>query len=93
MKNGEMDRLAVLNRLTLTETERDTVQAFFEDRLRDRMALERIDTDGVGMTVHVMPVPNALREDVVEHTYSREGLQADAPAVDGGYWCVPRVIE
>ena len=93
MNKEELEALASLNRFSLSEKETDAMQAFFKDRLKDRMALERVDTAGVEMTVHVMPTAHVLREDVPAADYSREEMQRGAYMTDRGYWCVPRVIE
>ncbi len=93
MKKEEIGRLAVLNQICLTERERENVLAFFAARACEAEALSTIDTAGVAMTVHVMPVEPLLREDEVEQSFTREQMQSGAPLTDAGYWCVPHVLE
>jgi aspartyl-tRNA(Asn)/glutamyl-tRNA(Gln) amidotransferase subunit C len=86
-------RLEMLNQLSLKESEKDSVIAFFSDREKDLETLDAIDTADVERMVHVMPIMTVVREDAVVKTFEREDLQAGAPETDEGYWCVPRVVE
>lgn len=83
----------MLNQLSLTDEEKDAIIAFFGARGEDAKALDLIDTSEVERMVHVIPVLTVVREDVVSQPFTREQLQAGAPEVDEGYWCVPRVLE
>ena len=93
MDRETLRRLEMLNQLSLTETQKDDVIAFFAKREDDLTALEKIDTTNVERMVHVMPILTVVRDDVVSQPFSREALQAGAPETDEGYWCVPRVVE
>lgn len=93
MDRETLRRLEMLNQLSLTEAQKDDVIAFFAKREEDLMALEKIDTANVERMVHVMPILTVVRDDVVAQHFSRESLQAGAPEIDEGYWCVPRVVE
>ena len=86
-------RLEMLNQLSLTDTQKEDVLAFFAKREAELSLLDAIDTAEVERMVHVMPVMTVVREDVVSQNFSREDLQAGAPETDEGYWCVPRVME
>ena len=83
----------MLNQLSLTETQKDGVINFINDRESDAKELDAIDTETVERMVHVMPILTVVREDVVIQNFSREELQKDAPETDEGYWCVPKVVE
>ncbi len=93
MERETLRRLELLNQLSLSETEKADITAFFEDRLSDSAALDEIDTSNVERMVHVMPVLTVVRDDVVKQNFAREDLQRSAPETDEGYWCVPRVVE
>lgn len=93
MDRETLRRLELLNQLSLTETEKADITAFFEDRIADGAMLDEIDTANVERMVHVMPVMTVVREDVVKQNFAREDLQRSAPETDEGYWCVPRVVE
>ena len=86
-------RLELLNQLSLTEEEKESVVAFFDARESDAACLEKIDTSKVERMVHVMPIMTVLREDMVSQPFTRDELQRSAPETDEGYWCVPRVVE
>ena len=86
-------RLSMLNQLRLTEEEKESVLAFFEERSADLTALDTIETAEVERMVHVMPILTVVREDAVDQKFTREDLQAGAPETDEGYWCVPKVVE
>ena len=55
--------------------------------------LSAIDTAGVGVTAHAVPLKNVLRQDVVVQPGFREGLLANAPQQQDGYISVPNVME
>ena len=55
--------------------------------------LEEIDTEGISPMAHVLPVQNAFREDVVQPSFDRAALLANAPSAEEGCLSVPRVVE
>ena len=93
MDRETLRRLEMLNQLSLTETQKDDVISFFENRETDNKTLDTINTEETERMVHVMPVMTVVREDVVTKPYTAEQLQKGAPETDEGYWCVPRVVE
>ena len=92
MDKQTLSRLESLNQLDLTDAQEAEVLSFFADREADLGELEAIDTAAVERMVHVMPMENVLREDKVLQPFSREDLQAGAPAARDGYWQVPRTV-
>ncbi len=93
MEKETLRILEMLNQLSLTQTEKDEVITFCNNRENDLKTLDAIDTANVERMVHVMPIMTVVREDVVSQPFTREALQAGAPETDEGYWCVPRVVE
>ncbi len=93
MDRETLRKLEMLNQLSLTEEEKQSVTAFFTERDTEFAILDKIDTENVERMVHVNPINNVLREDVVIKKFDREDLQQDAPETDEGYWCVPKVVE
>jgi aspartyl-tRNA(Asn)/glutamyl-tRNA(Gln) amidotransferase subunit C len=55
--------------------------------------LQSIDTSGVMPMSHAQDVMLELRDDVVTETDRHEIFQQQAPAVAGGLYLVPKVIE
>ena len=88
-----LGHLEVLNQLKLNDAQKDEVLSFFAKREVEFAALDTIDTSNTAPMVQVMPMPLSLREDEIKQPFSRQDLQAQAPATDAGYFCVPRVIE
>jgi len=94
---ADVSRIAHLARLDLGETEqRDLLgqlNGFFD--IVERM--RAVDTTGVEPLYTplsaVQDVSLRLREDAVTEIDQREANQKSAPAVDGGLFLVPRVIE
>lgn len=93
MDRETLRKLEMLNQLSLTEEQKESVISFFDKRDSELEILNAIDTANVERMVHVMPIMTVVREDEVIKTFSREDLQKDAPETDEGYWCVPRVVE
>ncbi len=93
MDKETLRRLERLNQLQLTEDEKATLLAFFEAQSAELDKLNQVDTSAVERMVHVMPLCNVLREDVVNKQFTRDQLQADAPEAMDGYWQVPRLVE
>lgn len=93
MEKETLRILEMLNQLSLTQTQKDEVIAFCNNRENDLKTLDAIDTDKVERMVHVMPIMTVVRDDAVSQPFTREELQQGAPETDEGYWCVPRVVE
>lgn len=93
MNISELKKLEDLNKLQLTDEETTAVLDFFEKQKEELTALDAIDTANVERMVHVMPMVNILREDVMKKDFTRDELQEDAPEAYDGYWQVPRLVE
>ena len=93
MDRETLKHLELLNQIKLDDAQKDDVLSFFAKREADLATLDAIDTSKIEPMVHVMPYAIVLREDAIEQSFSRENLQAQAPATDAGYFCVPRVME
>lgn len=93
MDKDTLYRLQRLNQLQLTEEEQATLLAYFASQQAELEKLNAIDTTTVERMVHVMPMINVLREDVVNQQFTRDELQAGAPEATDGYWQVPRLVE
>jgi aspartyl-tRNA(Asn)/glutamyl-tRNA(Gln) amidotransferase subunit C len=93
MEKETLRLLCKVNQLDLTEEQKDAFLSFMDERDADIKALDAIDTDGVEVMVHVMPIMTVVREDKVVKNFTREQLQEGAPETMDGYWQVPRVVE
>jgi aspartyl-tRNA(Asn)/glutamyl-tRNA(Gln) amidotransferase subunit C len=55
--------------------------------------MRRVDTAGVEPMAHPLDATQRLRADVVTEADQRKLYQSVAPAVEGGLYLVPKVIE
>lgn len=84
----DVDKVARLARLRLTQDERASLPAQMEEIIAFADALQAVDTDGVPETAAPNGLVNVLREDV-----ARPSLPRDAALGDGREWVtVPRTV-
>ncbi len=93
MDRDVLRRLEKLNQLSLTDTQKEDVLAFFDRQDKEIEQLNTIDTENVERMVHVMPIMTVVREDVEKKLFTRDELQKGAPEATDGYWQVPRLLE
>ena len=55
--------------------------------------LGELDTSGVEPMMHVLDVSNVMRDDVVIDEMDRDTGLMNAPATDGEYFLVPRILD
>ena len=89
----DVEKVAKLARLELSEKEKNTLGNQLEQILTYMEQLNRIDTTGVEPTSHAIPIQNAFREDEAKPSYSREEVLGIAPEEEDGHFKVPRIIE
>lgn len=88
----DVDHVALLGRLKLTDGEKEMFTRQLNDILGHFQYLERLDTENVQPTAHVLPLKNVLREDWVGQHMSREDGLANCPDRDDDYFKVPRIV-
>ncbi|MEC8408890.1 MAG: Asp-tRNA(Asn)/Glu-tRNA(Gln) amidotransferase subunit GatC [Pseudomonadota bacterium] len=90
---AEVEKIAQLARLYISDSELDEVTG----RIRDILALidqmQSVDTDDVVPLAHPLDLTQRLREDDVTEFNRRGELQLLAPKVEQGLYLVPKVIE
>lgn len=87
----DVEHVAKLARLSLTDEEK---QRFAEQlaRIIDHFnELSSVDTTGVEPLSHALPIVNVLREDEVKESLGHDKLMANGPAVENGFFRVPRI--
>jgi aspartyl-tRNA(Asn)/glutamyl-tRNA(Gln) amidotransferase subunit C len=89
----DIDRLAHLARIDIDAGAARDVRAKLDAIFGLIDELQAIDTTGVVPMSHAQDVMLALRDDVVTETDRHEAFQRGAPAVAGGLYLVPRVLE
>jgi aspartyl-tRNA(Asn)/glutamyl-tRNA(Gln) amidotransferase subunit C len=89
----DIEKVARLARLELSEEEKVTFGNQLEQILTYMEQLNRLDTTGVEPTSHAIPVHNVFREDEVKASLAQEEVLAIAPDEEDGHFKVPRIIE
>ncbi len=89
----QIRRIARLARIAVSEAE----AAATADQLNGVLGLveqmQAVDTQGIEPMSHAQDVVQRLREDRVTEADRHGAFQAVAPAVEGGLYLVPKVIE
>jgi aspartyl-tRNA(Asn)/glutamyl-tRNA(Gln) amidotransferase subunit C len=89
----DVQHIAHLARLHLTEEERAQFQGQLEQILSYVESLSRLNVDGVEPTAHAIPVENVLRPDEVRPCLPRDDVLANAPEQHQDQFVVPKIIE
>ena len=87
-----IDNLANLARLEFNNQEKTDIKKDLEKMIRFVEKLNELDTTGVAPLLHMSANLNILREDEVTGSVSREEGLKNAPAHDGRFLLVPKVI-
>ncbi len=90
---AEVEHVALLARLGLTDDEIDRMQAQLSHILETIERLRDVDTSHVGPTAQVIALENVMRDDVPRPGLSREAALGNAPLREGPMLRVPVVLE
>jgi aspartyl-tRNA(Asn)/glutamyl-tRNA(Gln) amidotransferase subunit C len=93
ISRADVEHVARLARLRLTDEELDRYQAQLDVILQEADKIRRLPTEGVPPTAHAVPMANVWREDVVGPTLSQAEALSTAPEVEQDRFKVPRIIE
>jgi aspartyl-tRNA(Asn)/glutamyl-tRNA(Gln) amidotransferase subunit C len=88
----EVQKVALLARLELTEEEVDAQAVHINNLLQQFEKLQELDVSDVEPTAHVIPMSNVLREDAARPSLTREQTLANAPEARDGCFVVPRIV-
>jgi len=89
----EVEHVANLARLALSEDEKEALAAQLNKILEYADKLKELNTEGVNPTAHPLPVKNVFREDEVRPSLPVEDVLSNAPQREGDYFKVPRIVE
>jgi aspartyl-tRNA(Asn)/glutamyl-tRNA(Gln) amidotransferase subunit C len=89
----EVEHVAKLARLDITESEKETFSKQLSSILTYIEELKSWDTTGVEPTATVLEQTNVLREDRARQSLVVEQVVMNAPDSDGGYFRVPKILE
>lgn len=93
LTSDEVQRIAQLARLAVDAREAEGFAAALSGIFDFVEALNQADIAGVEPMAHPLDAEQRLRPDVVTEFDQRQLFQSIAPAVEGGLYLVPRVIE
>ncbi len=88
-----IDYLANLSRLALTEVEKEQFARQLGDILQYVEKLGQVDVTGVEPMAHAAPVFNVWQDDVAGPGLTQEQALRNAPAQRGQMIVVPKVVE
>ena len=89
----EVRNVALLGRLELSEDEEASFATDLDSILTYVEMLNELDTVSVEPTAHVANIETPFRDDQVTNSPNTEALVEGAPARDGTYFKVPKIIE
>jgi aspartyl-tRNA(Asn)/glutamyl-tRNA(Gln) amidotransferase subunit C len=93
IQRAEVERIAALARLDLSDAEADRMTADIEAILGYVASLDALDTAGVEPTTHAVPLATPLRDDRAAPPLDPERALANAPSRDGFAFVVPKVLD
>lgn len=93
LNSDEVRRIADLARLAMDDREAEGFTAGLNDIFDFVEALDAAEIEGIEPMAHPLDAEQRLRPDSVTETDQRDLFQSIAPAVEGGLYLVPRVIE
>lgn len=87
----EVEHVAKLARLQLTEEEKQRYTEQFSHILDYFNQLKEVNTENIEPMAHVLPVRNVMREDKVEQANNKDAILKNAPVEEDGYFKVPKI--
>jgi len=93
VEKSDIEKIAVLARIRIDETEIPEVVSRLNDILSMVDKMQAVDTSAVEPMANPLDASQRLRSDQVCEIDRSESFQAIAPNVDAGFYLVPKVIE
>ena len=93
LTRDEVQRVAVLARLKLSESELDSLTADLGKILEHIDQLKELQTEDVEPMVHAIEFENVFRADEIRESLPREAALSNAPKTDGRCFLVPQILE
>ena len=89
----DVDYIAQLARIHLSGEDKQNFTAQLDSILEYIHKLNKLDTQNVEPTAHILPVQNVFRKDTNRKNENAHAAVAQAPALDENLYQVPPVIE
>ncbi len=93
LSREEVEHVALLARLGLTEDEKEMFRDQLSDILDNAGILGELDTAAISPTAHVLPLRNVMRSDEVEPSMPVESTLSNAPRREDEYFRILPVFE
>ena len=93
MPEMDINHVAHLARLELSDEEKTQLSAQLAGILSYVAKLSEVDVTGVEPTAHAIPLSNVLRKDEVRPSIERERILANAPETARDLFIVPKIVE
>ena len=87
----DVEHVAKLARLELTEEEKELYTKQLGDVLKYVDQMNEVDTTNIKPMTQVIDFCNVMREDKVVQEISKEALMANAPEEENGFFKVPKI--
>ena len=88
----EVEHVAFLARLGLTEQEKTTLQEQLSAILEHMRTLNELDTSQIAPTAQVIPLRNVMRDDEPEPSLPVDDVLRNAPDREGDFFRVPHIL-
>ncbi len=92
ISNNEVEHVAQLARLDLTEPEKTLFGEQLNQILTFVEQLQEVSTEGIPLTASVAEQKSVLREDLPHDGLSQEQALRNAPEANEGFFVVPKII-
>jgi aspartyl-tRNA(Asn)/glutamyl-tRNA(Gln) amidotransferase subunit C len=92
LSREDVEHVAHLARLGLTEHELARLEGQLNHILDQYAVLTKLDTEGIAPTAQTIELENILRDDAVRPSLSAEEILAGAPERSGDYFIVPPIL-
>ena len=89
----DIEYVARLAKLKLSDEEKERLVSQMGDIVEFANNINKLNTDGVEPTNHILKVQNVFREDEVKESYSRDEILKNAPKKEAGCLVVPSVVQ
>ena len=93
MEAGEVQKVASLARLRLTDGECMAFGKQLTAILDYVRLLDEVDTTGVAPMPHAVELQNVFREDRRQQSLDRQAALSNSPQTDDRFFLVPRILE
>jgi len=89
----DIEYVARLAKLKLSDEEKTRLVSQMGDIVEFANNINKLNTDGVEPTNHILKIQNVFREDEVKESYSRDEILKNAPKKEAGCLVVPSVVQ